>query len=158
MGSECNLSFEAIKLKLEAYCAYQDRCTFEIQQKLSEFSLTEEQNHKIIEELRSSRFLDDERFVESFCSGKFRIKKWGRLKIRQALRQKKLSDAQINRGMSEAIDPDKYWLTLEELSERKWEECSNEKDFFKRKIKLIRFLAQRGFEQDLIYAALEKYS
>lgn len=155
MRSECNLSFEAVLLKLEAYCAYQDRCSFEVNQKLGEFSLSPEDNHKIIHHLITKRFLDDKRFAESFCSGKFKIKKWGRLKIKQSLRLKKLTEEQIQYGMHEAIDADKYWDTLVDLAQRKWNETEREKDVFKRKAKVIRFLAQRGFEQDLIFAALD---
>ena len=156
MRSECNLSFEAVKFKLEAYCAYQDRCTADIHQKLSEFNLSPTENQQLIQYLIDKSFLDDKRFAESFVSGKFKIKKWGRMKIRQGLRLKRMTEEQIKFGMS-CIDPDVYWQTLIDLTERKWEDCRSEKDPFKRKVKVMRFLAQRGFEQDLIYAALEKY-
>ena len=40
-------------------------------------------------ELINDGFIDEERFSRSFCRGKFRIKKWGRRKIKSELKNEK---------------------------------------------------------------------
>ncbi len=155
LGSECNLPLSSIIHKLQAYCAYQDRCTSEVLAKLDQYELSSENVEKVLQSLRNDKFLDDKRFAESFCTGKFKIKKWGRLKIKQTISVKKIDPSLVQYGMS-CIDADEYWQTLLLLAARKWEEVKSEKDPYKRKVKTMRFLAQRGFEQDLIYSAVEE--
>ena len=65
MKSGCNTSFLQAKHKLEAYCAYQDRCHYEVRTKLMQWNLSIEQQDQLISDLISNRFLDEERFAES---------------------------------------------------------------------------------------------
>lgn len=48
-----------IKVRMEAYCAYRDRCTSEVEAKLREYVVTDVQSAEIIDYLRNSQFLDD---------------------------------------------------------------------------------------------------
>lgn len=153
MKSERKISFLEAKSKLEAYCAYQERCHFEVSQKLISWGITGEQHDQLIADLITHRFLDEQRFAEAFVSGKFRIKKWGRIKIRQHLKQKHVSEYSIKKGLAE-IDLEEYYTTLKNLAERKATELSKEKDPWQKKAKVMRFLASRGFEQELIYDVL----
>lgn len=153
MRSECKYSFNEAKLKLESFCAYQERCTFEIQTKLSQWNFPPEESDKLINHLRNQNFLNEERFVEAFISGKVRIKRWGRNKIRQELRLKKIPDEMIKRGLS-AIDSELYYSNLEHLARVKSNQLITEKDAYSKKVKIIRFLASKGYEQDLIFDAI----
>lgn len=143
-----------IKVRMEAYCAYRDRCTSEVEKKLREYSLTDMQAAEIVEELRTLKFLDDVRFAHSFVSGKFRFNQWGRIRIRMELRLRKINDSLIKTAI-QSIDLDEYAQTVHALVERKHRETEREKDLWKRKAKVIRFLSSRGFEQDLIMDAVE---
>lgn len=148
-------SLPEIKVRMEAYCAYRDRCTSEVVKKLQEYVLTEKQSAEIIDELRESKFLDDVRFAHSFVSGKFRFNQWGRIRIRMELRLRKISDSLIVEAI-QSIDLDAYAETLNNLAQRKYRETERETDLWKRKAKVIRFLSSRGFEQDLIMDAVEQ--
>ena len=139
---------------MEAYCAYRDRCTSEVDKKLREYTLTDLQFAEIVDELRASKFLDDVRFAHSFVSGKFRFNQWGRIRIRMELRLRKINDALIKDAI-QSIDLDAYAETIASLAERKYRETERESDVWKRKAKVIRFLSSRGFEQDLIMDAVE---
>jgi regulatory protein len=143
-------SFLEAKHKIEAYCAYQERCHFEVSQKLQTFDLNYEQQQQLISDLISNRFLDEERFAEAFASGKFRIKKWGKIKIRQHLKQKFVSDYSIKKGLA-SINMDEYYAMLEKLATTKLRELHNERDSWRKKTKVLRFLASKGYEQDLIF-------
>ena len=98
------------------------------------------------------KFIDERRFAESFCRGKFRIKKWGKLKIRMALKKRDVYFKCIDLAMLE-IDDKTYLITLKELLQKKNDNLK-ETNSYKRKIKLVRYLVTRGYEYDLIHDAL----
>jgi len=152
MASECKYPFHEALAKLEAYCAYQERCSQEIQKKLDSWGLSFEDCTKIIRVLKENRFFDDERFCESFVSGKVRIKRWGRIKIRYELKLKGIQEEVIRKALAE-IDPSSYEKNLIDLAQRKWAESKG--DEWNRKAKVHRFLASKGYENDLISDALK---
>lgn len=148
-------SFLEAKAKLEAWCAYQERCQFEVDQKLIGWKFNDEQRSQLIADLISNRFLDEERFACAFVSGKFRIKHWGRNKIKQHLKQKRISDYSIKKGMLE-IDPDAYWETLLKLASRKMMEQKSKESKQQLQLRVQRYLAAKGYEFDLILDALSE--
>jgi regulatory protein len=153
MKSECKYSFLEAKAKLESLCAYQERCQFEIDQKLISWFFPWEERQQLIAELISTGFINEERFASAFVSGKFRIKKWGRIKIKSHLIQKKISTYSIQKALQE-IDADAYWDTLLHLAQRKSNNLSQEKDSWQKKAKVMRYLQSKGFEGDLIQDVL----
>lgn len=135
------------KQKIEAFCAYQERCDQEVRLKLQSWFLYQEDIDILISDLISNNFLNEERFAEAYVSGKFRIKKWGRIKIVQHLKQKRISEYSIKKAIA-TIDADEYFNTLKALAETKKISGSNDWD---KKIKLKRYLASKGYELDLIH-------
>lgn len=134
--------------KAEAWCAYQERCQQEVRDKLYDWGLYPDAVESIISELISRNFIDEERYAMAFAGGKFRIKKWGRIKIRVALKQKRISDYCIRKGLA-VIDEDEYREALKkQLAEKS--RAIKEAHPLKRKHKIISALLARGFEQDLI--------
>jgi len=154
MKSECKYSLLEAKAKLEALCAYQERCQLELRQKLSLWGFSEEDSDALISDLISNRFLDEERFASAFVSGKFRIKKWGVIKIKSHLSQKRISNYSIQKALKE-IDRDEYWDTLLSLTIKKQKELVKEKDPWQKKVKVMRFLQSKGYESDLIQDAVK---
>lgn len=154
MTSGRSYSLLEAKAKIEAWCAYQERCFSEVLAKLKSWGQDEEDALRLISELIQSGFLNEERFARAYCSGKFRIKKWGRVKIRQHLKAKRVTDTCIRLGMHE-IDPDEYESTLQDLALRKWGELKSDRDSWSKRAKVARFLQQKGYESDLIRDAVE---
>lgn len=149
-------SFLEAKAKLEALCAYQERCQFEIDQKLYLWNFQIEQREQLIADLISNNFINEERFAGAYVSGKFNIKKWGRNKIKAHLKLKQISSYSINKGMKE-IDPDKYWATILYLAQKKKTELVQKKgDLWDQKVKIYRFLLSKGYESDLISDAIKE--
>ena len=140
------------KAKIEWYCAYQERCDFEVRKKLNDWHMPHDHIDILISDLIVNNFLNEERFACAFVSGKFRIKKWGRLKIKQHLKQKRISDYSINKGMEE-IDEDEYLEALQSLIESK-SRLTKFKDKWDRRAKLTRYLAAKGYESYLISETL----
>lgn len=146
---ERDLSFPALLLKMEAFCAYQERCAFEVENKLRQIGCSEENLDRILSDLSENRYLDELRFATSFCEGKLRIKKWGRIKIRYQLIGKRISPSTIQKALL-SIDQEEYFSVLFRLAEKKAIELSKEKDVYVRAGKLKRYLLSRGFEADLV--------
>ena len=144
---------EALK-KLENYCAYQERCHFEVEQKLKEFNLIPEAREKIIIHLIEHNFLNETRFAESFVRGKFNIKHWGRLRITRELKLRNISVYNIKKGLKQINDND-YLSSFSALSEKKWKSLSNE-PLVKAKQKFINYLQYRGWENNLIFEKLSE--
>ena len=149
---DINIAIERIK----NYCALQDRCQWDVIQKLREWGLQQATKDHILEILITNKFIDEERFSTSFCRGKFKIKNWGKRKIINELRRKQISSICINTGLKE-IDEKEYDLVLEKLFYQK-ERSIKDKNQFIRKTKIANFLIQRGFENNLVWDKIRELS
>lgn len=141
-----------ILIKAASFCAYQERSLKEARQRLREWELTEDEIEPIITELTIQNYLNEERFARAFAGGKFRVKKWGRLKIKQELKLRGVSNDLIQKGLSE-IDGDDYEETLRDLLEKKARSLRGESLDIKQK--LVRFALSRGFESDIVWDLLK---
>ncbi|WP_291401631.1 regulatory protein RecX [Daejeonella sp.] len=141
-------SRQQAKIKAESYCAYQERSQFEIRNKLYEWGLFQNDVEEIISELIESNFLNEERFALAYTLGKFRIKSWGKIKIKQALKLKRVPDKLIKKSL-QSIDDDDYLTMLKRILEKKAENIT-ETDPFKRRYLLTRYGSGKGFELELI--------
>lgn len=141
------------KLKAESYCAYQERAQQEVRDKLYDWGLHQNDVEQIISDLISENFLNEERFAKAYVLGKFRMKSWGKVKIKQHLKAKRVSEPLIRIALRE-IDLDDYESKLEEIITKKRLEFGD-KLSLSEKAKLIHFLQSRGFESDLIFSKLK---
>jgi regulatory protein len=142
------------KTKLEAYCAYQERCSYEISQKLWLWKMHPEDHDIIIADLISHNFLNEERFAEAYASGKFNMKKWGKIKIKQHLKAKQISNYSINKALK-AIDLELYEATLLQLAEKKWAMLKG--NHWEKLAKLKRYLQTKGYEVDLLNDVFQNF-
>lgn len=142
--------FMSEKIKMERFCAYEDRCVFQLRKKLLTSLLPEEEKELLISDLIKNRFLDDFRFACSYVSGKSRIKKWGTHKIYRGLKSYQINADLISLAMKEIVLDD-YLSTLKELIERKKILLSAIQDPYKKKVKIIRYLTGKGYSLTDIY-------
>jgi regulatory protein len=141
-------------IKAQMSCAYQERCQQEMRDKLYEWGLFSNDVENIIANLITDNFLNEERFAKAFAGGKFRIKKWGRVKIKIELKKKKISDYCIKKGLQE-IDEKEYQKTLEDLILKRLKENPKGKEQV-RNYKAAQYVMSRGFEGDLVWDILNK--
>lgn len=152
MNQDEQYSFLEVKHKIEQWCAYRDRCHKEVYDKLRKYGLDDEDTNALIAHLIEYQFLDEQRYAESFVSGKYRIKRWGKKKIYMHLRQKDVPKRIIESALA-TIDEKVYRENIETLAEKKWEEKKG--NHFERKVKVQRFLAGRGYDFELIHQVLD---
>lgn len=142
-------------IKLMKYCAYQERCHAEVEEKLATLGLYGSDAGEVINELSKEGFLDEERFSRAFVRGKFRFKKWGRRKIANELRQKKISDYCLKQGFEE-LDETEYVNTLHELGQKYWQALPVSGNVWARRKKTGSYLLQKGYEPELVNALLKE--
>jgi len=142
------LSKEDALIVMQKFCAYQERSHSEVRTRLIEYSVFGDALEQVIAELITDDFLNEERFAKSYARGKFRIKKWGKMKILKELRFRRISDYSIRKAMLE-IDYDDYLSTLSDLIHKKIPTVKAKDKWEKRK-KLTSYATQKGYEYDVI--------
>lgn len=131
------------------YCKYQERCHSEVRNKLYELGFTSGEVERQLTELIETGVLNEQRFATAFARGRFRLKQWGREKIKYELRSRKISDYCIRKALT-GLDPDEYEQTLNKLAAKKYQEVRSDRSIPSRKMKLYRYLAQKGYERDMV--------
>jgi regulatory protein len=142
------------RLKIYWYCAYQERCHQEVRAKLIEYGLSRGDVDELIADLITEGYLNEERFAKAFAGGKFRMKKWGRIKIEHELERKGLTPGCIRAGLRE-IDEVQYLETLRQLLLLKSGQIDAENEFV-RKDKLASYAIQKGYEAELVWRLLKE--
>jgi regulatory protein len=148
------LSPQQIKEKIEHYCAYQERSHQEVRSKLFQLGASENETEEILASLILDGFLNEERFAKAYAGGKFRVKKWGRLKIIHALEKKGVSKNCIQSGLKE-IDAEHYHETLKEILEHK-AGLLEEPNLYARRDKLSKYAILKGYEPQLVWELLRE--
>lgn len=138
--------------KIQRYCAYQERSHKEVKTKLYDYGLYTSQVDEILSQLITDGFLNEERFAKAYAGGKFRIKKWGRLKIKNELEFLGLTKNCIQRGLKE-IEAADYSKTLKGLIMKKAAEIKEE-NIFKKRHKVARFVIGKGYEPEVVWEYL----
>ncbi len=141
-------------VKIQSYCAYQERSHKEVKNKLYEYGLYSSEVDELISTLIVDGFLNEERFAKAFAGGKFRIKKWGRLKIKQELEMLGLTKRNIATGLKE-IDSSDYSKTLKSLIKKK-ASLTAESNPFKKKNLVARFVIGKGYEAEMVWEMVKE--
>ena len=153
MFKKSTLSPEQALQKGRHYCGYQERSHSEVQEKLYAAGLRKKDVEATLATLIEENYLNEERFALHFAGGHFRLKSWGRVKIRYELQQRRVSEYCIKKALA-AIDGEDYEKTLNRLAEKKWETLNDETNIFSRKKKLQDYLMQKGYESDRVAAVV----
>ena len=149
-----SFSIKEAQNKLEKYCAYQERSHKEVVEKLKKINMASIDIDQIVGSLIQRNYLNENRFAKSFTRGKFKLKSWGKKRIKFELKHHNVSEYNIKDALDQ-IDDDEYIKVLNSLGEKIWK-SSKGKDFYKRKARFISSLEYRGWERNLIFNQLDK--
>ena len=134
------------------FCAYQERTQQEVRDRLNEWGVLGDDAEEIIAELILQNYLNEERFAKAFAGGKFRVKGWGKRKIKQHLQQRCISAYNLDQAMKEIV-PDDYRATLTALLDKKRQAIRDDNPLVVKQ-KLVRYALSKGYESDLIFSVL----
>ncbi|RYY62640.1 MAG: RecX family transcriptional regulator [Chitinophagaceae bacterium] len=140
--------------KLRQYCGYQERSHHEVQQKLYDLGVWKQDHDSIIATLIEQDYLNEERFVKAYAGGRFRMKHWGRIKIRYELKQKKISDYLLKKAMAEIPEED-YRKVMEKLVTDKYDSLGSDQYIVRQK-KTIDYMTGKGYETNLVIPFLNQ--
>ncbi len=143
-----SISPEEALARLQRYCAYQERCTFDVSRKLDQLNISKDDQQKIIAGLKKDGFLSDERFAGLYVRSKVNQNKWGRVKIRAELLQRHIPGEITDKAIKN-IDEAQYRDNLKTLIEKKIKEIKTD-DRQQYDLKLKQYLFSRGYEPELI--------
>ena len=139
---------KTITQKVRNYCAYQERCSDDVLQKLRSWGISDERIAAVVAQMQTEDFVNDLRYARNFATGKFANNHWGRIKISMELKMRKIPATIINEALQE-IDENEYEQKIITLLQKKSKEIKD-KDINIRKQKLLRFLMSKGFETSIV--------
>ena len=139
---------------MEYYCAYQERCYKEVEEKLYSYAVTVSEKEAILTHLIEQNFVNEERFAQSFVRGKHNYKLWGKNRIINELKYRNISSRIIEIALKE-LPETAYLSNFHALAEKNWENSTERKGPKKNK-KFVDFLLRKGYETSLIYEKLRE--
>lgn len=149
MTQPLNIGIEKAFQKIKQFCAYQERNHREVKEKLFSYGLYNDQVEGLMSQLIEENFLNEERFAIAYAGGKFRMKDWGKNKIKFGLKQQQVSDYCIKKALK-TIDEDEYVQKLQKLYSAKERTLKSEKNIIIKKKKIQQHLMQKGYEASLV--------
>ena len=148
------ISYSAALSKMQFICSRQERCCSDIRKKIENWSLSYDDQDKIIQSLIDDKFIDEKRYTGFYVRDKYKFNRWGRIKISHHLKQKQIPESIIMEAF-DSISEEIYEANLEDILNSKLR-STREDDSYKLKAKLYRFAQSRGFESNLILRCIEK--
>ncbi|MEY2738994.1 MAG: Regulatory protein RecX [Bacteroidota bacterium] len=139
---------------MEYYCAYQERCYKEVEEKLYSYAVTSSEKEAILTHLIEQNYINEERFAQSFVRGKHNYKLWGKNRIINELKFRNISSKIIEIALKE-LPETTYLSNFHSLAEKNWENSTERKGQKKNK-KFVDFLLRKGYETHLIYDKLKE--
>lgn len=135
--------------RLADRAATTEMCSTEAEQKLRDWQIAPEEADAIIDRLIAERYIDDRRFAHAYVRDRINNARWGLLKIRRAMRLKRLPNLLIEEAIDAELNDETYCRNLAAAlrsKARSMEQPLLPAD----RAKLVRFAASRGYEPDLI--------
>lgn len=146
--------FDQYLKKLERFCDYQERCHKEVKTKIRTLKIPFSLHQKLLQHLIEKGYLNEQRFTESFVRGKFRIQSWGKVRIKNELKVRQISDYLIDKTLSQINEQDYQDIFEEQFlkAQTRYQKDSSQKS----KQKIFRYLTQKGWEYELISLRIEQ--
>lgn len=149
---------EQVYQKLKHYCAYQDRCHADVKSKAYSLGIRKTDVEELTSRLIEEGCLNEERYARLFAGGKFRMKQWGKVKIKAELKQRRISEYCIAAALAE-IDHNKYKETLHKLAIKRWDSIKGQgTNLFVKMTKTRNYLMLKGYEASLVAIEIKELS
>jgi len=148
------LSINEIKQRAGRFCAFRERSPNELLEKMKSWGASEQEAEQLLDELTDLGYVNEQRFANAFCNDKFEFNSWGKQKIKANIYAHRLSEKAIQQAL-DRIDVQRYEERLRDLGGQKWSRLEKD-ELVKRKQKTVNYLANKGFELDLIWKIISE--
>lgn len=155
IGKENETIFKTCLTKARNLCSRQEKCLFEMRKKLEIWKVPENISGKILISLVKDKFIDEKRYAESFARSKFNQNKWGRIKIKYALKEKKIPEEIVSEALMSEIPEEDYVAVIFQILKTKNNNLGRDHRI-KRIGKLVKYGTGKGFEYELVKQTVEK--
>ena len=108
---------------------------------------------RILKHLIKEGYIDESRYARAFVHDKVRFAKWGRVKIAQALWQKRISQDVADSALA-TIDEDEYMTALNDVAQSRYRAAKGATEY-ERKMKAMKSVCSRGYEPQLVRKVLD---
>ncbi|MBN2520267.1 MAG: RecX family transcriptional regulator [Bacteroidales bacterium] len=139
--------------KITGICSLQEKCIFDVKQKLISWKLNNLEIEEIISKLVKDNFINEKRFAVAYANDKLKFNNWGKTKIRYALKEKKISDENIQIALNN-ISEGFYEKIIKNELLKKYKTLKKGNQF-EIKAKLLRFGASKGYEAGMLYPIID---
>jgi regulatory protein len=133
---------------LTTLCAGREVCSSDVREKLRKWALPAADAETVMAYLIKERYVDDTRYAAAFVKDKIHYNKWGKLKVVQGLRLKRIPPSIIVDAL-DAVDDETYQNLMDDVLRKKWASLPADNDY-ERRTKLFAFGLRRGMEGDVI--------
>lgn len=139
--------------RLEAQCARREYCSSDMLAKATKALDGDcDAAAGIMASLEKDGFVSDSRYASAFAREKSCLAGWGPVKIRFALRAKKIPEELIGAALGE-VDADKAGARLENLMRARWKILEGNPHA---RLKLLKFALGRGYGYDEVQKMADK--
>ncbi len=146
-------TYEQLLGKAMKYCARCETSEMQVVNKMIRWGALPVDREKIIKQLIEQNFVNDKRFAQAFVNDKLKFKGWGKKKITAHLLAKGVSKEIISQAIEE-IDTSAYLEKAIDLALKKKKILESEKNLQIKKVKIFRYLLQKGFDTETVYKCL----
>lgn len=146
---------ERAKSRAINYISGKLKTKYEVRLKLRENEFSNEVIDEVLEILENEEYLNDRVYCEIFIEDKKRLNGYGKNKIKSLLIQKGISKS-IFEDFLDNFEYEDEFDNAVKMGIKKLNLLANEEDKFKKKQKIINYLAYRGFGFDVINDVLKE--
>ena len=139
--------------KAAIYASRCEHCESEVREKLLGWGASSEETDEIMTYLIKERYIDNQRYANSYTRDKLRFNHWGKYKIGMMLRSKDICNEIIKETLGQ-IDEEEYLEKLEQILRDKLRSLKYSSEYEK-KGKLFKFAQSRGFESSTISKVID---
>ena len=137
-----------------AQCSRSEHSIADIRHKLRQWGVAPSDTDQIIDQLINEKYIDEQRYAIAYVRDKYRLQRWGRVKISTMLHLQHISQTDIAQALNE-IDPQEYHDNLVHTLQAKRRTLKDQDPRIIRD-KLLRHAATRGYEVEEIINIIEE--
>lgn len=139
------------------YLAHKPRTEQEVRQKLQQKEVAPSIIGHVLKRMHDLGYVDDATYAEDYVRNRFASKRYGPRRIQRELIKRGIDRDQAEQAVARFFQDHDPLEAARSHAEKRWPRISRDDNPQRRKQKLYRYLARRGFTSDTIYRVLDEF-